>query len=270
MQDEFPDIRVGTKLVWRNLSLEQAEQFEDGLPNDFDFRDAEGVVTELTIVGVVRMPMESVASFASDGMLLTSPGWAAAHLDEAPIWFTNAIVRLRNGAADMPALHAGLERVTGRADIPVKDLSTDIKRVQRSLDLERTALLMFAAAIAITALVLVGQAVVRATASGIASVPALRALGATSASLAVGLALPMVVTVASLRGNRRSRLDRRVALVPGRPGAQGRSELGHPRGGESRSGRAADHRGHRHRARRRHGHRDAAPVAAAAVAPDRA
>ena len=197
-EDEEFNIRVGTKLVWRNLSFEQASQFEAGFPDDFEWSSAEGVVTELTVVGVVRLPMESVTAFASDGLLLTSPGWAAAHLDETPVWFTNALVRLRNGAADIPALHAGLERVTGRSDIPIKDLSTDIKRVQRSLDLERTALLMFAIAIAITALVLVGQAVVRATSSGIASVPALRALGATSAALAVGLALPMAVTVAAL------------------------------------------------------------------------
>jgi hypothetical protein len=196
--DEIYDIRVGSKLVWRNLSFEQARQFETGFPDDFEWSSAAGVVTELTVVGVVRLPMESVTAFASDGLLLASTGWADAHLDQTPVWFTNALVRLRNGAADLPALHAGLERVTGRSDIPVKDLSTDIKRVQRSLDLERTALLMFAAAIAVTALVLVGQAVVRATASGIASVPPLRALGATSASLALGLALPMVVTVGAL------------------------------------------------------------------------
>src|SRR5215213_4604482 len=141
--DAIPEVHVGSTLTWRNLSLEQGAAFGFDAPPDFDWHDASGPLTELTIVGVVRLPMESVAAFASDGLLLTGPGWAAAHFHEVPIWFTNAIVRLHDGAAGIPAVRADLERLTGRSDIPVKDLSTDVKRVQRSLDLERTALLMF-------------------------------------------------------------------------------------------------------------------------------
>lgn len=192
----LPSLRVGSKLVWRNLSMEQGQQFGSTLPDGFDWTtDAKGVVTNLNIVGVVRLPLESVASFASDGLLLTGPGWAAAHLAETPLFFTNAVVRLRHGAADIPALQADIQRLTGRADVPVKDLSTDIKRVQRSLDVEHTALLMFAGAIAATALVLVGQAITRATSSGIASMPVLRSMGATSGSLMFGLIVPMLPTV---------------------------------------------------------------------------
>ncbi|MEP7046313.1 MAG: FtsX-like permease family protein [Ilumatobacteraceae bacterium] len=191
-----PDLKIGSTLTWRNLTKEQADKFGDALPDNFDWKtDAKGVVTHLTIVGVVRLPMESVVSFASDGLLLPSPGWAAANLAQTPVYFTNAIVRLRHGAADIPALQADIKRLTGRDDIPVKDLSTDIKRVQRSLDVEHTALLMFAAAIAVTALVLVGQAVTRATSSGVASMPVLRSMGATSGALVVGLVVPMLPTI---------------------------------------------------------------------------
>jgi ABC-type lipoprotein release transport system permease subunit len=187
---------VGTTLVWRNLSMDQAQLLTQGIPDDFDWKkDAKGSVTDLHIVGVVRLPMESVVSFASDGLLLTSPGWAAAHLAQTPILFTNAIVRLRHGSDDVGALEADIQRLTGRADIPVKDLSTDIKRVQRSLDVEHTALLMFAGAIAATALVLVGQAIARATSSGTASMPALRSMGATSGALVIGLVVPMLPTI---------------------------------------------------------------------------
>lgn len=187
---------VGSKLVWRNLSMEQGHLLTEGFPDNFDWKtDAKGSVTELTVVGVVRLPMESVVSFASDGLLMTSPGWAAAHLADTPMFFTNALVRLRHGSADTPALEADIQRLTGRADIPVKDLSTDIKRVQRSLDVEHTALLMFAGAIAATALVLVGQAIARATSSGIASMPALRSMGATSGALVIGLVVPMLPTI---------------------------------------------------------------------------
>lgn len=194
---QVPALHVGARVVWRNLSVEQDAEYPDGLPPDFDWATAKGVVTTLTIVGVVRLPMESVVSFASDGLLLTGPGWAAAHLHETPIYFTNALVRLRHGAADLPRLRADLQQVTGRSDIPVKDVSTDVKRVQRSLDVEHTALLMFAAAVAIAAVVLVGQAIARATSSGVDAVPALRAMGVTGGGIAAGLALPMVVTVAS-------------------------------------------------------------------------
>jgi hypothetical protein len=191
----LPELRVGSHFTWRSLSAAQAAAYPYGaVPADFDFRTAAGPVTDLVIVGIVRMPMESVASFASDGLLLTSPGWRAQHPD-APVNFTNAMVRLRNGAADVPALRADIARITGRADIPVKDLSTDVKRVQRSLDVEHTALVLFTAAIALTALVLCGQAVVRATSAGATSVPTLRAMGATSGGLTVGLAAPMAITV---------------------------------------------------------------------------
>ncbi len=195
--DQAPDgFGVGSELTWRNLTFDEAAQFGDeGAPPDFDWTTAQGTVTTLTIVGVVRMPLESVAAFASEGLLLTSPGWAAQHVDDTPLWWTNAIVRLRHGAADVPALKADIARLTGRADIPVKELSTDIKRVQRSLDVEHTALLMFAGALAIAALVLVGQAIVRATASGATAAPPLRAMGATTVGLVVGLTLPMLVTV---------------------------------------------------------------------------
>jgi hypothetical protein len=197
----LPNLRVGSQLVWRNLSMEQGQQFSEGLPDNFDWKtDAKGVVTNLKIVGVVRLPMESVVSFASDGLLLPGPGWAAAHLAETPLYFTNAVVRLRHGSADIPALQADIQRLTGRADIPVKDLSTDIKRVQRSLDVEHTALLMFAGAIAATALVLIGQAIARATSSGLASMPALRSMGATSGSLVFGLVVPMLPTVVTTVG----------------------------------------------------------------------
>jgi ABC-type lipoprotein release transport system permease subunit len=195
--DELPQLDLGSTMTWRNLSLEQAAEFEFEPPPDFDWTTAAGPVTELEVVGIVRLPIESVAPFANDGMLLTSPAWAAAHFDEVPIWFTNAVVRLRNGDDDVPALQASIARLTGRSDIPVKNLATDIKRVQRSLDIERTALLVFSATVALTALVLVGQAIVRATASGTAAVIALRAMGATNAALGVGLAAPMLATLTS-------------------------------------------------------------------------
>jgi hypothetical protein len=103
-------IGVGSLLTWRTLSPADVATLGDEPPPDFDWTTATGPVTKLRIVGVVRLPMESVLSFASSGLLLPGPGWAEAHLatDGTPITGTaargwvNALVRLRDGAADVP------------------------------------------------------------------------------------------------------------------------------------------------------------------------
>jgi ABC-type lipoprotein release transport system permease subunit len=148
--------------------------------------------------------MESVLSFASSGLLLPGPGWAEAHLatDGTPITGTaargwvNALVRLRDGAADVPEFQAGVARLYGRDDIPVKDLRDDVKRVQRSVDVERTALMLFAGTVTLAAIVLIGQAVVRSVRSGADAVPVLRAIGFDRAGLTTGLVLPQVLAIA--------------------------------------------------------------------------
>ena len=71
---------VGSVLTWRNLSPADLEAVGDEPPDDFDWTTATGPVTRLRIVGVVRLPMESVVSFASSGLLLPGPAWAQAHL----------------------------------------------------------------------------------------------------------------------------------------------------------------------------------------------
>jgi len=195
---------LGSVLTWRNLSpADVAALGPDGPPADYDWSKATGPVTKLRIVGVVRLPMESVMSFASTPLLLPGPGWAKAHLlsgdaassaTGAQVNFFNAFVRLRHGAADVPAFQAGVARVYGRADIPVKDLSDDIKRVQRSLDVERTALLLFAAAVLAAAAVLVGQAFVRSVRAGADAAPVLRAMGLSRPGLIAGLIAPHLVT----------------------------------------------------------------------------
>ncbi len=187
---------LGDVLTWRSLSPADFKALGGYPPADYDWTKATGPVTNLHIVGVVRLPMESVLSFASGPQLFPGPGWAAAHLADVATDFTNAVVRLRHGAADVASFQAGVARIYGRDDIPVKDLSDDIKRVQSSLDVERTALLLFAAAVALAAAVLVGQAFARSIRAGAAPVPALRAMGLGRGGLVAGLVAPHLLTVA--------------------------------------------------------------------------
>ena len=189
------NVRVGSVFTWRSLSLEQGERYPDGPPENFDWTTAEGPVTKLRIVGLVRLPMASVASFASSGLLIAGPGWAKAHLDETGVYFTNALVRLENGAADVAKFKAGVSQLYGRDDLPVKDLSVDIKRVQRSVELEQTALRLFGGAVVAATLVLVGQSLLRSVRAGATGLPVLRAMGLGRASLYAGLVAPHLVTL---------------------------------------------------------------------------
>jgi hypothetical protein len=190
------DVHVGRVFTWRSLSKEDSELYPEGVPPDFDWTTARGPVTKLRIVGIVRLPMGSVVSFATGGLLITGPGWAAAHLDETHIYFTNALVRLKNGAADVPKFKADVSQLYGRDDLPVKDLSVDVKRVQRSVELEETALILFGVAVVAAAIVLVGQSLVRSVRAGATALPVLRAMGLSRPSLYAGLLAPHLVTLA--------------------------------------------------------------------------
>lgn len=187
--------RVGMVVTWRNLSPADSAALGGYPPDGFDWSRATGPVTRLRVVGVVRQPMESVLSFSSGAAVWVGPAWAEAHLASSAVGFTNAVVRLRRGAADIPAFEAGIARVYGRSDLPVKDLSDDIKRVERSLDVERSALLLFAAAVIAATVVLIGQAFARSVRTGSAMAPTLQALGLDRSGLMTGLVAPHIVTI---------------------------------------------------------------------------
>lgn len=186
--------RVGQTLTYHGYTPADLAATDDGakqLPDD----QLHGPVVKMKIVGVIRMPVDSVLTFAAEPELYPSPGFYAQHHDQMAVYFTNALVRLRNGAADLPAFQQHVAEVYGRKDIPVKDLSDDVKRVENSTDLERTALLLFAAVAAVASLVLIGQAFVRSTQAESDAVPVLNAMGLDPPALVAGLAIPHVVAV---------------------------------------------------------------------------
>jgi ABC-type lipoprotein release transport system permease subunit len=187
--------QVGKSLTlhtWSPADYEKFGEAERPPPDD----ELHGPVVRMKVVGVVRMPIDSVLTFATEPEIYPSPGFYAQHKNQIALYFTNAFVRLRHGAADLPAFRRHVAEVYGRSDIPVKDLSSDVKRVQNSTDLERTALVLFAAAALLASLVLIGQAFVRSAQSEADAVPTLSAMGLDPPGLIAGLALPHLVTVA--------------------------------------------------------------------------
>ena len=150
-----------------------------------------GPTIEATIVGVGDSAMELVFGGGEE------PGFvpSAALLGDNPEIprAGNLVVRLRPGT-DVAAFGRRAAEAMGVPYLPVRDLAEDSKRITHGTDLERTALLLFAAAVALAGVVLVGQALSRSVYALAQPVSALRALGFTRNGLVCGFVLPLSLT----------------------------------------------------------------------------
>src|SRR5438552_5020571 len=149
-----------------------------------------GPTVRARIVGVGDSAIDQVFTpdepsyFPSGGFLTRHPEVPRA---------ANLVVRLKPGT-NVTRFHRQAAAVMNLPDIPVRDLAEDRKRLTHSTDLERTALLLFAAAVVLAGVVLVGQALTRTVYSMAEPVGALRALGFTRPDMVRGLVSPMVIT----------------------------------------------------------------------------
>ncbi len=142
-----------------------------------------------TIVGVGDSPMDFIFLDKEPGFV--PPGeFLVNHpeIQHAP----NLVVRLKPGT-DVARFHERADAALQNPQIPVRDISQDAKRFTHGTDLEQTGLLLFAAAVALAAVVLVGQALARTVYAMAEGAPALRALGFTRQNLIGGLLLPTVL-----------------------------------------------------------------------------
>jgi hypothetical protein len=114
----------------------------------------------------------------------------------------NLVVRLRPGT-DMGRFQRDVAEVlhlrdqdghpVAGKDIPIRDTAEDNKRVDHATDLERTGLLLFAAAVALAGLMLIGQAIARVVFAIGDAAPALRALGFVRRQLVAAMVVPMLL-----------------------------------------------------------------------------
>jgi hypothetical protein len=139
----------------------------------------------MRIVGVVLSPWFS-DSPGGPGGLQMSPAVVAKYPantigdQRGPenTQYVNALVRLKGGEAALPQLRADVERITGRSDIDVWNLTDQIVRpAQKEITFEARCLAAFALAAFVAALFLVGQAIARYAAASTAELHTLRALG---------------------------------------------------------------------------------------------
>ncbi len=163
-----------------------------------------GPQIRVRIVGVIRSPWESVDinSPGGDGGVLASPAVFASYraniMGTNGRGYINAEVRLRGGAAALPAFRADLARVTGRSDIDVwNNLEFFGDPVRRATGYEAAWLLAFGLAALVAALFLIGQSLVRYIFATVADLQVLQAVGLTRRQAVVSaVAGPCLAAVA--------------------------------------------------------------------------
>ena len=195
---------VGDTLTMR---LPSPKQLDDSFTGQTDPHLAGPVIT-LHIVGVVLSPwLEDTPD--GNGGLQISPGVAAQYPgsvfgDPSPdnTQFINALVRLRNGGADIPQFTDDLRRLTGLSDIGLLNLVQQQHDVQHQISFESRCLVAFAIAAFVAALFLVGQAIARYAAASTAELQTMRALGMTprQMTLAAATGPALVGAVGALLG----------------------------------------------------------------------
>ncbi|MCU1464250.1 MAG: transporter permease [Actinomycetia bacterium] len=139
-----------------------------------------GPAVQLHVVGVVRQIDEYLFV---PGMVMVSPAFVDGP-GAGTLLVENAMVRLTHGARDVPQLQRDVSKLVAPGT-PVDNLHLIQRRVDTTLDVERTALMLLAAAIAVAGLMLVAQALRRSVSVLDDDIPALRAMGFDRASFAL-------------------------------------------------------------------------------------
>ncbi len=142
-----------------------------------------GAQLRVRVVGIVRMTPQ----FLFTPLVVLSPGVLAAHRQDI-LWIENAFVRLRAGSAGVAALQRDANALVAPGT-PVLDLHAAQRRVDTTINVEQSALVLIAIAVAAAGLVLVGQMLGRSASTIRSDAPALRAVGMTRRDLAYAGAL---------------------------------------------------------------------------------
>jgi hypothetical protein len=189
---------VGDTVTAALASPGQIDAADEEPPGSVD--ELAGPRLEITIVGVVRSLWYSDV-VGSPGFLVPSPQVFETYrgnlLGASGQGYVNALVRLRDGGAGIPAFQTALAQLTGRTDIDVFNGPEMTAAAQRRNSFEADSLYAFALAALLAALFLVGQSVARYTAASLTEMRTLAAVGMTSTqSLRAAVAGPVLAAVA--------------------------------------------------------------------------
>jgi hypothetical protein len=185
---------------WLTVRLPSVRQANSGYDPESS-GPARGPEARVKIVGVVR------SFWASDGI-----GTSAGVMPDVAFYdryrtnimgtngqsFSNALVRLKGGAAAIPRFRADLARVSGRTDIDVWNNYIDFGGPARQVTgYEAACLLAFGLAALIAAVFLVGQSVARYASSTVPDLRVLQAVGMTRGQAVTSVAAaPVLASIA--------------------------------------------------------------------------
>ena len=132
---------------------------------------------ELTIVGTGRAPENIVGGEGSeeDAGLIVSPTFVDRHRDVAG--FTRTYVDLQHPERDLPAFSTAIRRAFPDEGASLTARATNAGLYDRSTEPYVRSLQLFALVLAIAAVLVLGQAIARQTATDVVDAPLLRALG---------------------------------------------------------------------------------------------
>jgi FtsX-like permease family len=190
------------KGVGDTLSLHLASPQQVNVGYDGSTGPPRGPIIRARIVGVGRPVWGLDAdSPGQTGGVLASPALFAHYraniLGTSGQAYINALVRLKGGAAAIPAFRADLARVTGRSDIDVQNNLVSIGGpIRKVTGYEAACLLAFALAALMAAFFLVGQSVTRYISATVVDLQVLQAVGMTQRqAVASASAAPLLAAV---------------------------------------------------------------------------
>jgi hypothetical protein len=189
---------VGDLVTMRLASPKQVDKEWDGTT------PPRGPVIRARIVGVGRNVFGSATTDGpgSKGGVLASPAlfdrYRANILGTNGRMYINALIRLKGGAAAIPAFRADLARVTGQPNIDVWNnrefFGGAMVRITRY---EAACLLAFALAALVAAVFLIGQSVARYTSATVADLQVLQAVGMTPRQAVASATAPPLLAAAA-------------------------------------------------------------------------
>jgi len=187
---------IGDTLTLHLFTPEQLDQAIAGDPGP-----PAGPQIPAKIVGVIRSFWFSDKAGDAFGAVIPGPGLFAAYPRNflganEDTGYVNALIRLQNGAADIPQFKEDLARITGRNDIDVWNMAEWEDHARGVTGFEAASLAIFGITAAIAALFIVGQTVVRHVTSTLGDIEPLHAVGMTPRETSVAVVLgPTLATV---------------------------------------------------------------------------
>ena len=188
--------KVGDRVALLGLTADDVARFDDPAA-DLSFKDVVteiqsgdfGVVSHATVTGIGTFPEEIVVDEGFEvGQMFLTPAYTERHPEVGtPFW--GEVVRLRRGARDIPQFRAEAQQLVPGDTVEPADFLVFQTRPRSTTKVDRAvrpsvgALTIFAAVIALTGLLLIGQALARQTFLDANDNDALRALGTTRGQL---------------------------------------------------------------------------------------